>query len=316
MRTLYPEIEPRYSKIVQTDSNHQIYFEESGNTSGIPVIFIHGGPGSGSNENHRRYFDPTRYRIVNFDQRGCHRSSPAGEVENNSTWDLIADMEAIREMAGIDKWLLFGGSWGATLGLLYAQHYPGRVLGMILRGTFLARRSDKDWFLREGVNHIFPDAWERFERFIPADERHDLVSAYYQRMFDSNRDVVEGAARHWSDWTGTVVTYLLDIEEYLLPEDLTDVINEVRIETHYASHDYFIEENQILSDIAKLPSVPVRIIHGRRDLTCPLESSWLLHRSIPGSELEIVNAGGHLAGEPVMIDALVRATDKMARQLD
>jgi proline iminopeptidase len=315
MRSLYPEIEPRYSDYVQVDDIHRVYFEESGHPDGIPIIFLHGGPGLGSNENHRRYFNPDRYRIINFDQRGCHRSSPRGEVLNNTTQDLIEDIEAIRNATGIDKWIIFGGSWGATLGLLYAQRYPRCVIGMILRGTFLARPRDVDWLLRDGAKSIFPDAWERFESFIPADERHDLVSAYYQRMLASDRSIVEKAARHWSDWTGRVVTYLLDIEEYMTPADLTDVIHEVRIETHYTSHHYFIEEDQILSDIEKIPRVPIKIIHGRRDLTCPLEASWSLHRSLPESELVIVNTGGHLAGEPVMIDALITATDDMARRL-
>lgn len=315
MRILYPEIEPNHRYELDVDALHRVYMEESGNPDGIPVVFLHGGPGAGSSENHRRYFDPTRYRIINFDQRGCHRSRPVGEIRNNTTADLIADIEQIRSQLAIERWLVFGGSWGATLGLLYAQEHPGAVLAMILRGTFLARRGDLDWFTRAGASRIFPDVWQRFKGFIPEAEQHDLVQAYYRRLTSTDPFEVDAAARHWAEWAGRVVTYLLDIGEFVLPADITDIINEVRIETHYGSHHYFIEENQILRDINRLADVPVHLIHGRRDLTCTLDASWSLHQAIPHSELSIINEGGHLAGEPVMTDALVRATDQMADRL-
>ncbi len=316
MRSLYPEIEPNLKYTLDTNTIHKVYFEESGNPAGIPVLFIHGGPGSGSNENHRRYFNPEYYRIINFDQRGCNRSSPAGEVKNNTTQDLLQDIESIRHTLNIDKWILFGGSWGATLSLLYAQNYPQAVLAMVLRGSFLARPRDIEWFLGKGANRIFPDAWERFETYIPEDERHNLITAYYQRLTGNHSEEVEKAARHWADWTGRVVTYLLDLEEFILPDDMTSLINEIRIEAHYGAHSYFINPDQILDDMGKIPPVPVKIIHGRRDLTCTLDASWDLHQRLEDSELIIVEQGGHLAGETVMIDALVTATDDLARLFD
>ena len=314
MQELYPELEPYNSCQLELDGTHQLYIEECGNTAGIPVIFLHGGPGSGCNENHRRYFDPNKYRIVIFDQRGCHRSSPQGETRNNTTQDLISDIDRIRRHLNIDKWLLFGGSWGATLALLYAQRHPDRISAMVLRGTFLARQQDLDWFAKQGASRIFPDYWSEFIQTIPQDEQHDLVSAYYHRLQGNNRQEKVTAAKAWSNWAGRVVTYLLAHVD-AGDEDIDTLIHEVSIETHYARHKYFIEENQILNNVTKLPDVPVKIIHGRRDLTCTLDASWDLHQAIADSELVIVREGGHLAGEAVMTDALVSATDEMARKL-
>ncbi len=314
MRELYPEIEPFSTHQLKPDQLHSIYFEECGNRNGLPVIFIHGGPGSGCNENHRRYFNPDKYRIIIFDQRGCNRSTPQGETRNNTTQFLIADVENIRQHLGIEKCLVFGGSWGATLGLSYAQAHPDRVSGMILRGTFLARQQDLDWFIHGGAKHIFPEFWTEFVCIIPEDERDDLVSAYYRRLHGDLEQEKITAAQAWSNWAGKLATYLLaevDDEE----QDIDKLIHEVSIETHYAKHNYFIEENQILSNVDKLPDVPVTIIHGRRDLTCTLDASWELHKAILHSELHIVEQGGHLAGEPVMTDALVTATDDMVKQL-
>ena len=314
MRELYPEIAARGSYHLKVDQVHTIYVEETGNPRGLPVIFLHGGPGSGCNGNHRRYFNPKKYRVVLFDQRGCHRSKPAGETTNNSTPELLQDIERIREHLGIDKWLVFGGSWGATLGLLYAQSYPSRVLAMILRGTFLARQKDLDWFARQGASMIFPDYWRDFTEIIPASERDDLVSAYHLRVHGADRKAREAAALAWSKWAGRIVTYLLPGAEYT-PGDVDKTVHEVLIETHYAKHRYFIAKNQLLDNAAELPSVPTRIIHGRRDMTCTLDASWSLHRALPDSELVVVNEGGHLAGEPVMVDALVTATDEMVKRL-
>jgi proline iminopeptidase len=313
LRSLYPEIEPNRHYELKADGHH-IYYEESGDPQGIPVIFLHGGPGSGSNENHRRYFDPKKYRIINFDQRGCNRSSPRGSVESNTTQYLLNDMEQIREQLGIDRWLIFAGSWGAALGLLYAQAQPEWVLGLVLRGTFLAREADLSWFAQSGVNRVFPDDWENFIRDIPAEERNDLVSAYYKRVHEGDDETQRYFARAWSEWAGKVVSWTLD-EIKQEEEDIELTLDQVRIETHYASHRYFIKENQILDNVKQLPAVPVAIIHGRRDLTCALESSWSLHKALPESELVIVREGGHLAGEPPMIDALIRATDQMAERL-
>ena len=313
MQVIYPEISAYDQCLLSVNGGHAIYLEQSGNPEGLPVIFLHGGPGSGCNENHRRYFNPGKYRIIIFDQRGCHRSTPQGGIENNTTHDLIRDMEQIRNHLSIDKWLVFGGSWGATLGLLYAEAYPQHVTGMVLRGAFLARGVDLDWFVRAGVNRIFPDYWQDFSGIIPVAERGDLVAAYYMRVIEGDRATREKYARAWSQWAGRVVTYTLqDAQE---EEEINTIINRVSIESHYARNRYFISENRILTDIKNIPEVPIIIIHGRRDLTCPLESSWLLHQALPESEFIIVKEAGHLAGEPLMIDALVSATDRMASLL-
>lgn len=311
MKTLYPEIQPYISEYITVDSLHHVYMEVSGNADGIPVVFLHGGPGSGSNENHRRYFDPDKYCIVNFDQRGCNRSTPRGETKNNTTQDLLSDIEALREHLQINRWLVFGGSWGSTLGLLYAQAHPERILGLILRGSFLARQADLDWFLQFGANRVFPDAWEDFIRPIAGEERDDLIAAYHRRVHGGDRKEQLAAARSWATWAGKVVTWTLPVCE---PgeEDTERMIHEVAIETHYAKNRYFIEENHILDNMDRIPDVFVRLIHGRRDILCPLTSSWLLHRALPQSTLNIVREGGHLAGEAPMVDALVSATDAMA----
>lgn len=317
MLSLFPEIKPFHSDLLSVGGKHRVYYEQSGNRDGIPVVFIHGGPGSGSNENHRRYFDPEKYHIINFDQRGCHRSTPNGLTEDNTTQLLISDMESIRDTLMIDRWMIFGGSWGATLGLLYAQSHPERVSGIVLRGTFLARGIDLDWFINDGANRIFPEYWHEFRNLIPENERNDLVDAYYQRVHSNDKKSREQAAVAWSVWAGRIVTYMLesvDPDNYV-PSDIPQTVNEVLIETHYAKHKYFIAENQIIQQIGKLPEVPVIIIHGRRDLTCTLEASWLLHQNLPGSSLRVVRKGGHLAGEDAMVDALIHATNEMSISL-
>jgi len=311
MNLLFPEIEAHTSNHIDTGDGHTIYMEQAGNPDGAPVIFLHGGPGSGCNPNHRRYFNPDTYRIIIFDQRGCNRSTPQGCVKNNTTHDLIQDIERIREFLKIDKWLVFGGSWGATLGLLYAEACPEHVTGMILRGTFLARQADLDWFARDGASRIFPDHWEKFIKNIPVKERNDLITAYHQRLTDNDNAVKEKYAQSWSDWATKLVTWNLT-EQKNETEDIKTIVNQVSIETHYAYNRYFIQENQILNNAESIPDVPVMIIHGRKDLTCTLESSWLLHKALPQSELSIVPDAGHLAGEPAMVDALVTATEKMA----
>ena len=236
MLELFPELECNRSFYIEAD-NHRIYVEECGNGQGIPVIFLHGGPGSGSNENHRRYFDPEKYRIIIFDQRGSNRSIPQGGIDNNTTDDLIRDMEQIRDRLLIDKWLIFGGSWGATLGLLYAESHPQCVSGMILRGAFLARKSDLEWFAETGVNRVFPDYWKEFTAIIPAEERNDLVSAYYKRVNEGDQKTKEKFARAWSQWAGRVVTYNLQ-EIKAEEENINTTIHEVSIETHYAKNRY------------------------------------------------------------------------------
>ena len=310
MRELYPDLRPGNTVMLDVGGPHRIYLEECGNPAGIPVIFLHGGPGKGCNERHRRYFNPKEYRIVIFDQRGSARSTPQGCIRENTTQDLISDMERIRTTLGIDRWLVYGGSWGAALGLLYAEQFPKRVTGMILRGTFLARKSDLDWFSGNGVGRLLPDYWEKFMESVPEQDRRNPVASYYSRVHGDDPADRLAAAKAWSEWSGRVVTYLMtEGSMESMPDE--QVLNEVSIETHYAEHGYFIEENQILRNIDRIPQIPVIIVHGRRDLTCTLSASWDLHRSLPQSELNIVPNGGHLAGEGVMIDALVGATDRM-----
>ena len=314
MKTLYPEIDCLNQSELSV-GNHRIYFEESGNLQGIPVIFLHGGPGSGCNPNHRRYFNPEKYRIIIFDQRGCNRSSPQGCIENNTTLDLLDDIESIRKTLEINKWMVFGGSWGATLGLLYAQRVPERILGMVVRGSFLARQCDFDWFAKSGANRIFPDYWQDFVGEIPESERSDLGLAYYNRVVKGDYKTKEKFARLWSQWATRVVTYSLAEISSPDEESTETLINQVNIETHYARNRYFIKENQILDNVGKIPEVPIRIIHGRKDMTCTLEASWSLHKKLPHSEFFIVRDAGHLAGEPAMVDALINATDHMAEIL-
>jgi len=314
LQTLYPELEPFSKDALVLSDGHSIYFEQSGNESGLPVIFLHGGPGTGCNENHRRYFNPDKYRIIIFDQRGCNRSKPNGCVENNSTQDILDDIESIRNKLGIEKLILFGGSWGATLTLLYAEQYPQHVSGIILRGTFLARQCDFEWFAHDGVSRIFPDYWQEYLSNFDEDEMDERLKALHRRVFSDNKEIQLQAARAWALWAGRVVTHSLDLkDEYALEEDDNEkLINEVKVEMHYAKNRYFIEENQILGNISKIPDVPITIIHGRKDLTCLPESSWLVHQSLPGSNYLVVTNAGHLASEPAMVDALITATDQMA----
>lgn len=313
MQSLYPPIEPYRIHRLQVSSQHTLHVEQSGNPSAIPILFLHGGPGAGSTENHRRYFDPARYHIINFDQRGAHRSSPAGCIEENTTAHLLADIEQIREQLGIERWGIFGGSWGATLGLLYAQRHPEHVLGMIVRGVFLARQTDRAWYFEDGASRILPEAWQQFRDYVGPSA--DTVHAYHALIHGVDKQTSLEAARCWAAWTSCVVGWHLGwkgVDPGLKPDQM---LNEVRIESHYAKHDYFIRENEIIENCALIPDVPIRIIHGRRDLTCTPDAAWLLHKALPSSSLQILPEGGHLASEPVMVDALVNATDAMANEL-
>ncbi|MCI0399811.1 MAG: prolyl aminopeptidase [Gammaproteobacteria bacterium] len=316
MRALYPAIEPYRVHHLSVDPPHVIYVEECGTRDGIPVLFLHGGPGSSCKPYHRQFFDPARYRAILFDQRASGGSTPHGELAGNTTQALIGDIERIRDALGIEKWLLFGGSWGATLAVLYAEMHPDRALGLVLRGTFLARAQDLDWIVKSGANRIFPDAWEEFIGFIPKAERDDLVEAYYRRLLSDDEPLQLAAAKAWSAWATRVVTYTLPQPEN--PSESAGknkVVDEARIECHYAAHQYFLEPNQLLREADKIPPVRTVLIHGRRDLTCTLESSWLLHKRLPNSKLVILPDAGHLAAEPSMIDVLVAATDTFAKQL-
>lgn len=315
MRTLYPEIQPYVTHSIEVESPHVLHVEECGNPQGIPVLFVHGGPGSGCAPWHRRFFDPDRYRIVLFDQRGCGRSSPHAELAGNTTQALVADMESIRDHLGIERWMLFGGSWGSTLSLVYAETHPERVLALILRGIFLCRPREIQWFYQEGASRVFPDLWEDYLAPIPEAERGDMVQAYYRRLTGDDEVTRMSAAKAWSVWEGRTSTLLPNpaVEDHFA--DPFHALSLARIECHYFAHDSFLEPNQILRDADRLRGLPGTIVHGRYDLVCPLESAWELQRAWPDAEFRIVPDAGHSATEPRIVDALIDATDRMATRL-
>jgi len=291
---------------------HRIYIEDCGAEQGVPAVFIHGGPGSSCKPYHRQFFHPEHYRTVLFDQRGCGRSQPPGLTRNNSTPDLVADIERIREALEIERWVVFGGSWGATLGLLYAQAHPERVLGMILRGCFLARHRDLEWFMGAGgARQFFPEHWLRFIEAVPEAGNGAVIDVCHRLITDEDPVIREHIARAWANWANCVVCFSLDSGPAEEAGDTQELISTTAIEIHYAAHRYFVAENQILDEIEKLPRVPVTLVHGRRDLTCVPESSWSLHRAIPGSRLHLLQRSGHLASEAATVDALVQASDEM-----
>jgi len=320
---LYPEITNPISYELEVNPPHKVYVEECGNPKGIPVIFIHGGPGSGCNANHRRYFHPAKYRIVLFDQRGCGRSTPYGCLEKNTTHDLIADMEVIRSHLKISRWLIFAGSWGVTLALLYAQKYKEHVLGMILRGSFLASQRDLEWFFKDGVSRLFPELWKNFStRLAKLNDKESLLESYHRCLFAEDRELNTIAALSWLEWTDSIVTWstpqsnLETVKQEMSDSETNKLILKVRLEAHYAINQYFLENNHLLKNCHKIQGLPTILVHGRRDITCPVESSWRIHNALAGSDLRILPNAGHLAGEPDMIEALVTATDDFATILN
>lgn len=315
MLKLYPEIEPRARHRLEVSGGHSLYVEESGNPEGIPVLFVHGGPGAGCESTSRRFFDAERFRIILFDQRGCGRSTPLASLENNTTADLLEDMEKIRVFFGIERWMLFGGSWGATLSLVYAQCYPQRVLALVLRGVFLCRPRDICWFLQDGASRVFPDYWEDFLAPIPVDERDDLITAYHRRLTSDNELERIQAAKAWSIWEGRCATLHPNpavVEHFGHPHV---AISLARIECHYFMNNAFLEPNQIIREAEKLKDIPGAIIHGRYDMICPLENALLLHEAWPEADLAIVRDAGHSASEPPLVDALIRAVQAMDEKL-
>ncbi len=309
----YPEIEPYRNGRLRVSKIHEVYFEECGNPQGKPVVFVHGGPGGGIDASHRRFFNPELYRIILFDQRGCGQSTPHACLEENTTWDLVADMEAIRRHLGIDRWQVFGGSWGSTLALAYAQTHPEVVTEIVLRGIFLLRRQEIDWFYQFGASEIYPDAWEAYRDAIPEGERHDYLSAYYRRLTSEDSSVRLQAARAWSVWEGST--------SKLLPEDAAIArfgeedfaLAFARIECHYfVNKGFFSSDDHLLRGIDRIRQIPCVIVHGRYDVVCPLTSAWALHKAWPEAELMVVPDAGHAASEPGNCRALVAATDRFA----
>lgn len=309
---LYPPIEPFASERLTVGDGHALYLEQCGDPNGVPVVFLHGGPGAGCGPSHRRFFDPSRYRILLFDQRGCGRSTPHASIEHNSTWDLVADMERIREHLGIEQWLVFGGSWGSTLALAYAQTHPERVTGLILRGVFLCRPEEIAWFYQQGASWLFPDYWQDFLLPIPEAERSDLVSAYYRRLTDPDPATRLTVAKAWSIWEGRCATLLPDQQIRSTFSDDNLALSLARIECHYFINQAFLGEDQLLRNADRLAGIPGVIVHGRYDLICPLRSAWELAAAWPGASLEIVPDAGHAAFEPGIARALVAAADRFA----
>ncbi len=315
MSTLYPRIQPNRSTELAVDARHRLYLEESGNPHGVPVVFLHGGPGAGCEPYHRRFFDPERYRIVLFDQRGSGRSRPHAELRDNTTWHLTADLERIREHLGIERWVVFGGSWGSTLALAYAETHPERVLGLILRGIFLCRPKEIHWFYQAGASRIYPDYWQDFLAPIPQAERGDLVSAYHRRLTGDNEVARMAAAKAWSQWEGRCANLLQNPAVVNHFEDPHTALSLARIENHYFVHNAFLEPEQLIEQAPRLKPIPGVIVQGRYDMVCPIESAWELHRAWPEAELQIVPDAGHSAAEPGILKALAEAADRFAREL-
>ena len=309
----YPPIEPYRTQRLKVSGLHEIYVEESGNPQGKPVVFVHGGPGGGCEAWHRQFFDPKRYRIVLFDQRGCGRSTPYAELRDNSTWDLVADMELIRTTLGIDAWVVFGGSWGSTLALAYAETHPQRTLGLILRGIFLVRDEEIRWFYQEGCNWIYPDAWEHYIAPIPVAERGDLVAAYYRRLTSEHAEVRREAAKSWSIWEGATSKLIpsTDMIARYGGDDFAEAF--ARIECHYFVNHGFLRPNQLLDDAHRLKQIPGVIVQGRYDVVCPMKSAWDLHRAWPEADLQVVSDAGHAASENGTLSRLIDAADRFAR---
>lgn len=305
---LYPEIEPYASGMLALDGIHIMYWEQSGNPQGVPALFLHGGPGAGATPAHRRFFDPVHYRIVIYDQRGAGRSTPLGELAHNTTPHLIADIEALRRHLGIDKWLVFGGSWGSTLAIAYGEAHPERSLGLVLRGIFLCRKSEIDWFLY-GVRNLYPEAWRKFVEILPEKERGDILAAYYGRLTDPDPAVHMPAARAWSVYEGSCSTLLPSAETVAYFAGDTVALGLARIEAHYFTHNIFLPENSLLDHVGKLRRIPAVIVQGRYDAVCPIVSADDLHQAWPEARYVIVNDAGHAAWEPGIRAALVQATE-------
>jgi proline iminopeptidase len=312
-RTLYPEIEPYRSGMLDVGDGHSLHWELCGNPEGKPVVFLHGGPGSGSSPDHRRQFDPERYNILVFDQRGCGKSTPFASLEANTTWHLVEDIEKLRtEVAHVDKWQVFGGSWGSTLSLAYAQTYPDRVTELVLRGIFLFQRTELDWLYRYGASELFPEGWADFVGLIPEDERGDLIEAYRKRLTGDDPALQLAAAKAWSTWEGLTVTLLPDPK--MLAEFTEDrhAIPIARIENHYMINKGWLEEGQLLRGVERIRHIPAVIVQGRHDCCTPPRAAWQLKQAWPEVELQIVPDGGHLYNEPGILDGLIRATDRFA----
>lgn len=310
---LFPEIEPFDEGRLKVSDLHTIHYEQCGNPDGKPLVFLHGGPGGGISPSYRRYFDPKKWRIVLFDQRGCGRSKPFAELRENTTWDLVADIEKLREKLSIERWVVFGGSWGSTLSLAYAQTHPDRVVALALRGIFMLRRSELEWFYQDGASHIFPDVWETYLEPIPKRERKDMMKAYYKRLTSPDKKVRKQAAKAWSVWEGSTSKLFTDPEliERFGSGRFADAF--ARIECHYFTNGgFFDHDDQLLRNVKRIRHIPAVIVQGRYDVVCPSRSAWDLHKAWPESKLVMVPDAGHSMSEPGIRSALIEETDRFA----
>ncbi|WP_025659840.1 prolyl aminopeptidase [Rhizobium sp. IBUN] len=312
LRTLYPEIEPYASGHLDVGDGHKIYWERSGTAGAKPAVFLHGGPGGGFSPSHRRLFDPALYDVLLFDQRGCGKSTPYADLNANTTWHLVADIERLREMAGVEKWQMFGGSWGSTLALAYAETHPERVSELVVRGIYTLTKAELDWYYQFGVSEMFPDKWERFIAPIPPEERHEMMLAYNRRLTGADRSVALEAAQAWSIWEGETITLLPEKSTSGKFEDADFAYAFSRIENHFFVNAGWMDEGQLLRDAYKLKDIPGVIVHGRYDMPCPAKYAWLLHRAWPQAEFHLIEGAGHAYSEPGILDQLIRATDKFA----
>jgi proline iminopeptidase len=314
LKTLYNPIEPFDAGRLKVSPVHELYYEQVGNPDGKPAVFLHGGPGGGLTLDYRRYFDPAVYRVVLFDQRGSGKSTPHASLEDNTTWDLVADIERLREHLSIESWLVFGGSWGSTLALAYAETHPERVTELVLRGIFLCRPKEIAWFYQEGASWIFADVWEEFLKVIPQAERADMVSAYYRRLTSDDEKTRVEAARAWSVWEGSTSKLFFDSDSIERFADTEFALAFARIECHYFMNNcFFPSDDHLIENVSKIRNIPGAIVQGRYDVVCPMTSAWDLHRAWPEADLRIIPDAGHSISEPGIIDALVAATDRFAK---
>lgn len=312
LRGFYPEIEPFETGFLDVGDGHTIYWERVGTKGAKPAVFLHGGPGGASSTLQRRLFDPALYDVILFDQRGCGKSTPHASLEANTTWHLVADIERLREIIGVEQWLVFGGSWGSTLALAYAETHPERVSELVLRGIYTLTRAELDWYYQFGVSEMFPDKWERFCAPIPEDERHEMMAAYRRRLTGTDREEQLRCAIAWSNWEGETITLLPNPDYSAHFGEAEFALAFARIENHFFVHDGWMEDGQLLRDAYKLADIPGVIIHGRYDMPCPAKYAWALHKAWPKADFHLIEGAGHAYLEPGILDQLIRATDRFA----
>jgi proline iminopeptidase len=312
LRGFYPEIEPFETGMLDVGDGHQIYWERFGTRGAKPAVFLHGGPGGATGPGNRRLFDPALYDVMMFDQRGCGKSTPHASIEANTTWHLVADIERLRELMGVETWLVFGGSWGSTLALAYSETHPERVSELVLRGIYTLTRAELDWYYQFGVSEMFPDKWERFIAPVPEEERHEMMAAYRRRLTGTDREEQLRCAVAWSTWEGETITLLPnpDYSDHFYDPEFALAF--ARIENHFFVHAGWLEEGQLLRDAYKLKDIPGVIIHGRYDMPCPAKYAWQLHKAWPKADFHLIEGAGHAYLEPGILDQLIRATDRFA----